>query len=56
MSNCLLAQFENDIFKTIDALASKDKKLALFLLHKHLDNGDNALYFFQWLRINLETF
>jgi DNA polymerase-3 subunit delta len=35
---------ENDIFKTIDALASKDKKQALTLLHKHLDNGDNSLY------------
>jgi DNA polymerase III subunit delta len=35
---------ENDIFKTIEALASKDKKLALSLLHKHLDNGDNSLY------------
>lgn len=35
---------ENDIFKTIDALASKNKKQALFLLHKHLDNGDVPLY------------
>jgi len=35
---------ENDIFKTIDALASKNKRLALSLLHKHLDNGDNSLY------------
>ena len=35
---------ENDIFKTIDALASKDKRQALFLLHKHLENGDNPLY------------
>jgi len=35
---------ENDIFKTIDALASKNKKLALALLHKHLENGDNTLY------------
>ncbi len=35
---------ENDIFKTIDALASKDKKQALFLLHKHLEGGDNSLY------------
>ena len=35
---------ESDIFKTIDALASKNKKLALFLLHKHLDNGDFPLY------------
>jgi DNA polymerase-3 subunit delta len=35
---------ENDIFKTIDALASKNKREALNLLHKHLDNGDNSLY------------
>jgi len=35
---------ENDIFKTIDALASKDKKKALFLLHKHLEDGENHLY------------
>ena len=35
---------ENDIFKTIDALASKDKKQALYLLHKHLENGDAPLY------------
>jgi DNA polymerase-3 subunit delta len=34
---------ENDIFKTIDALASKDKKLALSLLHKHLDEGEFPL-------------
>jgi DNA polymerase-3 subunit delta len=35
---------ENEIFKTIDAIASKDKRGALSLLHKHLENGDNALY------------
>lgn len=35
---------ENDIFKTIDALASKNKKDALTYLHKHLDGGDNSLY------------
>lgn len=34
---------ENDIFKTIDALVSKDKKLALSLLHKHLDDGEAPL-------------
>jgi len=37
-------KIENDIFKTIEALASKNKKLAIHLLHKHLDGGDNALY------------
>jgi DNA polymerase-3 subunit delta len=35
---------ENEIFKTIDALASKNKKLALDLLHKHLDSGEAPLY------------
>ena len=35
---------ENDIFKTIEAISSKDKKQALLLLHKHLENGDNSLY------------
>ena len=35
---------ENDIFKTIDALAAKDKKQALSLLHKHLEDGDAPLY------------
>lgn len=35
---------ETDIFKTIDALATKDKKQALSLLQKHLDAGDTPLY------------
>ena len=34
----------NDIFKTIEALASKDKKTALDLLHKQIDGGDFPLY------------
>ncbi len=33
-----------DIFKTIDALAAKNKKQALLLVQKHIDEGDNALY------------
>ena len=37
-------KIETDIFKTIDAIASKDKKAALTLLHKHLDKGDAPLY------------
>ena len=35
---------ESDIFKTIDALAEKNKQQALRLLHKHLDGDDNPLY------------
>jgi len=38
------SRIENDIFKTIEALASKDKKQSLIFLHKHLDAGDNVLY------------
>ena len=37
-------KIDTDIFKTIDALASKNKRTALVLLHKHLDNGDPPLY------------
>jgi len=34
----------NDIFKTINSLALKDKKKALELIHKHLEKGDSPLY------------
>ncbi|MEK7658361.1 MAG: DNA polymerase III subunit delta [Patescibacteria group bacterium] len=37
-------KLENDIFKTIEAMAQKNKKEAFSLLHKHIENGDNALY------------
>ena len=37
-------KIETDIFKTIDALASKNKKQALELIHKHLEKGDSPLY------------
>jgi len=35
---------EAQIFKTIDAIASKDKKTALDLIYKHLEAGDAPLY------------
>ena len=37
-------KIETDIFKTIDAIAQKNKKQALGLLHKHLEKGDSPLY------------
>lgn len=37
-------KIETDIFKTIDAMAQKNKKKALFLIHKHLEKGDAPLY------------
>ena len=37
-------RIETDIFKTIDVIAQKNKGLALKLLQKHLEKGDNPLY------------
>jgi len=37
-------KIENDIFLTIDALASKNKIQALNFLHKHIESGENPLY------------
>ena len=37
-------KIETDIFKTIDAISLKNKKLAINLIHKHLEKGDNPLY------------
>ncbi len=38
------SKIETNIFKTIDAIAQKNKKLALKLLHEHLEKGDSPLY------------
>jgi len=38
------SKIETDIFKTIDAIADKNKKQALNLLHNHLEKGDSPLY------------
>lgn len=35
---------ETNIFKTIDAIASLDRKAALKLLNQHLENGDSPIY------------
>jgi len=37
-------KIETDIFKTIDAISSRNKKQALLLIHKHLEKGDSPLY------------
>jgi len=37
-------KIEADIFKTIDALAQRNKKQALYLIRKHLEKGDPPLY------------
>ncbi len=38
------AKIEVNIFKTLDALAQRDKKTALKLLHEHLNQGENEIY------------
>ena len=38
------SEIEADIFKTIDAIAQKNKKQALGLLHQHLADGDSVPY------------
>ncbi|MFZ2225864.1 MAG: DNA polymerase III subunit delta [Candidatus Moraniibacteriota bacterium] len=42
----LESQSGSDIFKTIEALASNNKKLAVKLLRAHLDRGDDLFYLF----------
>ena len=37
-------RIELNIFKTIDAIAEKNKQKALRLIHEHLKKGDSALY------------
>ncbi len=37
-------EIETDIFKTIDAIAKRDRKKALSFIHKHLEKGDTPLY------------
>ena len=44
VSDLCKAKIETDIFRTIDAIALKNKKLALSLIHKHLTKGDSPLY------------
>ncbi|MDD5750257.1 MAG: DNA polymerase III subunit delta [Candidatus Pacebacteria bacterium] len=39
-------KIETEIFQTIDALAQRDKVMALRLLQKHLDKGDSPFYVF----------
>ena len=44
IKNLVSQKIELNIFKTIDAIAEKNKQKALFLIHQHLEKGDSALY------------
>jgi DNA polymerase-3 subunit delta len=40
------AKMDVNIFRTLDAVAQRDKKTALRLLHEHLSQGENEIYLF----------
>lgn len=44
IENLISPQIETDIFETIDAISSRNKKMALELLHRHIEKGDSPLY------------
>jgi len=48
-------KIETDIFKTIDAIAVKNKKRALELIHKHLEKGDSPLYLFSMINFQFRN-
>ena len=43
------ARIENDIFKTIDALAQRNKQAVLTFLHRHLAEGESEIYLLSML-------
>jgi DNA polymerase-3 subunit delta len=47
--------FSPEIFTTVDALARKEKKRALELLHQHLAHGDDPFYLFSMLNFQLRN-
>ena len=48
-------KIEPEIFKTIDAIASKDKKRALKLLKGHLEKGDNVFRLFSMINFQFRN-
>ncbi len=45
----VMANLNGNIFETIDVLASKNKKSAIKLIHKHIAFGDDPFYLFSML-------
>ena len=46
---------ETAIFKTIDAIALKDKKRALFLIYQHLNKGESPLYLLSMINFQFKN-
>lgn len=55
VKNMVKSNIDADIFKTIDALAVKDKKQALELIYRHLDAGDEPLHLLSMLAYQFRT-
>ena len=49
------AKLDTDIFKTLDALAKRDKGTAFKLLYQHLEQGENEIYLFTMFTYQLRT-
>lgn len=49
------SNLDTNIFKTLDALAFRDKKTALKLLHEHLEQGENEIYLLTMLIYQVRT-
>jgi DNA polymerase-3 subunit delta len=49
------AKMDVNIFRTLDALAQKDKKTALKLLHEHLEQDENEIYLFSMFVYQIRT-
>ena len=49
------ANLDANIFKTLDALAQRDKKTALWLIHEHLERGDNEMYLLSMLAYQIRN-
>jgi len=48
-------KIEADIFRTIDALSSKNKKMAIFLIHNHLEKGDSPNYLLSMIKFQFQN-
>ncbi len=55
VKNLVKPELETDIFETIDAIASQNKKKALGLLHSHLEQGDSPIYLFSMIRFQIKN-
>ncbi|MFH1460902.1 MAG: DNA polymerase III subunit delta, partial [Patescibacteria group bacterium] len=49
------ARIDVNIFKTLDALAQRDKKTAFKLIHQHLEQGENEIYLLSMLAYQVRT-